>query len=408
MSIIGDFFRGWFPGKAFKPSTGVQRSESFGGNSANVVLSDERAMQISAVWACVRMLSEVVGSLPLQLYRDTENGREIAKDHPLYRVLHRKPNQYQTAVEFRETMMMHLALYGNAYAVIDRNGKGDVVSLLPLYSGTMDVSLLEDGSVVYEYHTDKGVMVYAPENILHIKLFGPGVTVGLSPLSYARNALGMAASIETHTNKFFANGARPGGILTMDKVLTPEQRNLLQEKFAEMRAGNDNAFKLMLLEAGMEYKPVTLSPEDAQMLQQWSFGIDEICRFFRIHPLLIGSTDKASTWPTSSEQQDLFFLKYSLRPYLTRWEQSISDKLLTPKDRADGIYAEFSIEGLLRADSAARSAFYSTMVQNGLMTRNEVRKRENLPAVDGADALTAQVNMAPVGGLGGSNGTQTP
>lgn len=400
-SLTGLFGRRYAPVEG-KQDTGPRS----GSRNPNVVLSDEKAMQISAVWACVRMLSEVIGSLPLQVYQDTKDGRVVARQHPLYRVLHSKPNAYQTAVEFRETMMMHLALEGNAYAVIDRNSRGDVVSLLPLYAGSMEVSMV-GGQIAYEYHTEKGVTVYAPQNILHIKLFGPGVTVGLSPLAYARQALGLAASIENHTNRFFSNGARPGGILTIDKTLTAEQREALKAKFSQMHEGDENAFRLMVLEAGFDFKPTTINPDDAQMLQQWSFSIDEICRFFRIHPLLIGATDKVSSWPTASEAQDLFFLKYSLRPYLTRWEQAISDKLLTAADRSSGVYAEFSIEGLLRADSQARAQFYSTMVQNGLMTRNEVRKRENMPAMDGGDALTAQVNMAPVGGLGGANGTQT-
>jgi HK97 family phage portal protein len=399
-------FRGLF-GRRYAPQEGHQYTgPRSGSGNPNAIVTDERAMQISTVWACVRMLSEVIGSLPLQVYKDTDDGRVVAKKHPLYRVLHDKPNTYQTAVEFRETMMMHLALEGNAYAVIDRNAQGDVVSLLPLYAGSMEVSLGKNGDVTYEYHTERGVVVYAPENILHIKLFGPGVTVGLSPLAHARQAMGLSASIENHTNRFFTNGARPGGILTIDKTLTKEQREALKGKFSDMQVGDENAFRLMVLEAGFAYSPTTINPADAQMLQQWSFSIDEICRFFRIHPLLIGSTDKVSSWPTASEAQDLFFLKYSLRPYLTRWEQAISNKLLTPADRAGGVYAEFSIEGLLRADSQARAQFYSTMVQNGLMTRNEVRKRENMPTVDGGDALTAQVNMAPIDGLGGSNGTR--
>lgn len=395
-----DIFSRFRHGGDYKDSTGAQSSgpDTFG-NASGVILSDEKSMQVSTVWACVRLLSELVGTIPIHVYEGEGDERRVSKDHPLYRVLHRKPNRYQTAVEFKETMMMHLAMKGNAYAFIDRERPGDldsqVVSLVPMFPESMNVILRENGSVAYEYTTEKAVRVFREEDILHIRLMGPGPVIGLSPFDHMRNSLGVAVSVEEHTSKFFANSARPSGVLTVEQFMKPEDRKALQERWNQAYCGNDNAFKVFLMEGGMNYNPVTISPKDAEMLELAAFNVEEICRFFRVPPQLIGQTDKASSWASSLENLNMYFLQYSMRPYLLRWEQAINEKLLPAGDRGK-YYAEFKAEAILRTDAETRANVYSSAINNGWMTPNEVRKKENLPAVDGADELARPVNLMPV------------
>lgn len=356
---------------------------------------------------CIRLLSEVVASLPLQVYERTADGRKLATEHPLYSLLHDIPNQYQTGIEFRETMQLHLVSRGNTYARIVRQG-GRIVSLLPLYAGAMDVDLADSGEVLYRYQDATGPKIYSADEILHIRLLGPGPVVGLSPLAYARQAMGMAASIEDSTNKLFSNGLRPGGVISSEQLLKPDQREAFRASLAQQHQGNDKAFRLMVLEAGFKYQAVTLSPADVQMLEQWTFSIEEICRFFGVPPQLIGQTDKASSWASSLENLNLYFLQYTLRPYLTRWEQAINRKLLTPVERLK-YYVEFNIDGLLRADFKSRQEGYSKALggpgAQGYMTINEVRRLENLPDLpDGDELLIATAAPPP----GDDSGTQAP
>lgn len=389
----------------FRPQHGVQETDPAGlGIRSGVIVSDYTAMQISAVWACVRLVSETVSTLPIAVYRRTEEGRNTEPEHQLARVL-AQPNRYMTGVEFMEAMNANLAMHGNAYAVIQRNGVGQVSSLWPLYASAMDVDKLDDGTVIYRYTDGKNVNIYAAENILHVKGFGVSGLVGLSPLAYARQSIGLSIAAETYAAKFFGNGARPGGVLTIDRVLKPEQREALRKNFAGMHEGAENSHKLHVLEAGMNYQQIGIAPEDAQMLETRRFQIEDIARFFRVPSFLINDTAKSTSWGTGLEQQNLAFLAYSLRPYLTRWEQAINSSLITPPQKRTH-YVEFNLEGLLRADSSARSSFYSQMVQNGLMTRNEVRRKENLPEVDNGDELTAQINLAPLDKLGETDQTE--
>lgn len=401
------FWSRWFM-RIFRPQTGAQYTGPEGPSKANVEVTDDRAMQQAAAFACIRLLSEIVGTLPLKLYKKTKGGREEAVDHPLYRILHDTPNQYQTAIEYRETKQFHLASRGNTYSRIFRNGAGQVSALLPLYSASMEPTLRTDGSVVYKYHEETGIKEFSQDEILHIRLFGPGPIVGLSPLAYARQSLGLAVSIEDSTNKFFSNGMRPGGVIQnkAGEFLKPEQRALFRESLAKQQAGSDNAFKLLVLEGGFEYSAVTLSPQDAQMLQQWSFTIEDICRFFRVPPQLIGQTDKASSWASSLENLNLYFLQYSLVPYLKKWEQAINRKLLSTKDR-ETYYAEFSVDALLRADFRSRAEGYAKALggpgAQGYMTVNEIRRLENLP-----DDPAGNEIIRATGPTGNGDGTQSP
>ena len=388
--------------KATQKATGEQTSDPAGyGVSSPKQVTEETALQVSAVWACVRLLSETVASLPLNVFQETADGRQISKDHPLYRLLHDKPNRYMTSVVFRETLMLNLCLHGNAYAEIQRTDSGRIVGLNPLPSRQVKTTLLKDGTQIYAYEQDRDVSVIAKENMLHIKLFGNGL-IGLSPLAYARNAVGLALGAEEYGSKFYQNGGKPGGVLTIDKVLNEEQRKTIRKHFGSLNSGSENAHRLMILEAGMKYEQVQINPQDMQMLETRRFQTEEIARFFGVPGFLINDTSKTTSWGSGIEQMMLGFYQLNLRPYLTRWEQELQQTLLSVTEQRK-YKIEFNFEGLLRGDTAGRSEYYSKTVGAPTMTINEARKRENLPPVTGGDELIAPLNMTKLEKLGENN-----
>jgi len=354
-------------------------------------LKDERAMQLSAVWSCVRLISETVGSLPLGVYEKTPAGRVPAEDHYLHELLRVSPNALMSPLEFREAMTLALALWGNAYAYIERNSAGRPVSLMPLHPAHM-TPVREAGGLMYHYNTLKGEMIYAKESIFHLKGFSVDGIVGLSPLAYARHTLGVAASADQFAARAFSSGGRPSGVLKVDRVLSETQREALRGVYENISVADTG---LWVLEGGTDYQVIDVPPDDMQLLESRQFNLSDIARFFRVPSHMINDGSQSTAWGSGIEQLNLGFLTYTLRPYLTRWESEITDALLSRADRRR-YFAEHSVEGLLRADSAARASFYSQMVQNGIYSRNEVRKKENLTPIDGADELTVQVNMAPI------------
>ena len=374
---------------------GYGGTDSYSGKPVNV----QTALQLAAFWACVRLISETIATLPLQLYqRDTKGGRTLARDHWLYTILHDQPNANMTAVEFWEALVAQLCLWGNAYCFKTYAG-GRIVSLDPLKPGLMTVKTDLTGALKYHYTTDKGIKVFGEDEIWHLKGFGVDGLIGLSPVSYARNSLGASMSSDEASGKVFASGMRPGGALKMGQLLNPKQRTEIRDSLAPELAGTANTGKMMILEGGMEYQALAMNPDDAQMLETRGFHVEEICRWFRVPPFMVGHSEKSTSWGTGLEQQMLGFLTFALRPYLSRIEQGIKKSLLSPVDRLK-FHAEFSLEGLMRADSAGRAALYSTMVQNGIYTRDEVRRLENLPEKGGnAAELTIQVNMAAIDSL---------
>lgn len=365
-------------------------------SSAGKLVDASSALELSTVWACVRLLSETVATLPLILYRsDASENRRVAKDHPLYALLHDRPHYDWTAVEFWEGVVLSLALWGNAYARKEYMGSR-LVSLTPLRCDRMVVARLQSGEREYRYAASTGLKRYAEEEIFHVRGFGGTGDVGLSPISFARQSIGAALAADEFASSMFKNGARPNGILTVDQVLSKEQREQVRENIVAPFVGSQNAGGLMVLEGAMKYQPVTMTPEDAQFLQTRGFNVEEICRFFRVPPFMVGHTEKTTSWGTGLEQQMTGFVTFALRPYLMRIEQSIQRSLIDPAERGN-LKAEFKVEGLLRGDSQARSAFYSQMVRDGIMTRNEARRLENLEPLPGGDALTVQQQNVPLG-----------
>lgn len=360
------------------------------------------AMGLSTVWACINLLAGTIASLPLDLYRTGADGeRELARDHQLYRILHDSPNADQTAVNFWEMAQISLELQGNAYAEVFRRADGSVVGIgVPIAPERVQVERRENGILLYRWNEGGRAYEADERHMLHLRGFGGGPLGGLSTLSFGRQTFGLARAVEQAAGVTFGNGVRPSGVLSTVDSLTPAQRaeaeQLLQEKFA----GAMNAGRPMLLDRDMKWQQLTMNPEDAQMLESRAFSVEEICRIFGVPPHMIGHTEKATSWGTGLEQQTLAFQKFSLRPRLKRAEQALEKYLLSPAERLAGYKVEFNIEGLLRADSAARGSFYREMTGMGAMTINEVRRLENLPPVPGGDVPRMQMQNVPIGEAG--------
>jgi HK97 family phage portal protein len=383
-------------GIAGRRNPGLQQSSAGSYNVSNVVVNEDTALKLSAVWACVRLLAETVGGLPVNCYRNNPDGsRELDNSHPLAVLFNSKPNKYQNHVEFFETMTMQLALHGNAYAVIQKTG-GRIISLMPMMAEQMEVTLLTDGSVVYRYVDGANVTVFAPESIWHIKLMSNGI-VGLSPLAYARTAIGVGIASEDRVKALAKNGFKPTGILTIDKLLKPEQRTAIRQQFADLAEGGDDP--LRVLEAGMQYQQISMNPKDVQLLETRRFQIEDIARFFGVPSVLINDTSASTVWGSGVEQIVQGFYKLGLRPYLERYEASIKNNLLSPNDRSRFDF-EFDFAALLRGDEKTRFNTYKEAVLNGLKTINECRRIEGLPSIEGGDIAYMQGQMTPITDLG--------
>ena len=386
----------------------------FGGTTSGKAVTERSAMQMTAVYSCVRILAEAVAGLPLHLYRYKEDGgKEKALDHPLYLLLHDEPNPEMSSFVFRETLMTHLLLWGNAYAQIIRNGKGEVIALYPLMPNRMVVDRDIHGQLYDQYTrsteeapTMKGVTVnLPPSDVLHIPGLGFDGLVGYSPIAMAKNAIGMAIACEEYGAKFFANGAAPGGVLEHPGTIKDPQR--VRESWQSTFGGSGNSNKIAVLEEGMKYTPIGISPEQAQFLETRKFQINEIARIFRVPPHMVGDLEKSSF--SNIEQQSLEFVKYTLEPWLVRWEQSIQRTLFSPEEKKR-YFAKFNVEGLLRGDYASRMSGYATARQNGWMSANDIRELENLdriPTEDGGDLYLINGNMLPLGNAGAFADTQT-
>lgn len=365
-----------------------------------VTVTEDTAMQISAVWACVRLLSETVASLPIHVYRKTPNGR-VRDDEHWFNVLMKKPNRYQTRIEFFETLMLNLALHGNAYCKKTVLA-GRVRSLMPIMSAQVETRLLPDGDVVHVYTNDDNTLVMAGESIWHVKLYGNGI-IGKSPLAFGRNLLGIAQASEQAMTKIYQNGGKRSGVLSLDRLLNADQRKAIRENFAGLTTGDDS--RLLVLEMGMKFDPISMSPQDIELLASRRFQIEEICRWFGVPSVLVNDTQGSTTWGSGIEQLVAGFYKLNLRPYLERLEASIQTHLWTEED--DGYEIEFDFEGLLRSDLKSRLEGYRTAIAGSILTPNEVRQLEGWQGMPGGDSLLSQVNMSPIERLGQQNGTAT-
>ena len=325
MGILSRIFRSRDAPKNATAGSGY--SFLLGSSASGKAVNERSAMQITAVYSCVRILSEAIASLPLHLYKYTDTGTAKATEHLLYFLLHDEPNTEMTSFVFRETLMTHLLLWGNAYAQIIRNGKGEVLALYPLMPDRMNVDRDEHGNIVYEYMVsqedapiNKGSTVkLTPSEVLHIPGLGFDGLIGYSPIAMAKNAIGLAIATEEYGSKFFANGATPSGILEYPGTVKEPER--VRESWNK-GFGGENNHKVAILEEGMKYTPISISPNEAQFLETRKFQIDEIARIFRVPPHMVGDLERSTF--SNIENMSLEFVKYTLAPWVTRWEQSLS------------------------------------------------------------------------------------
>lgn len=379
--------------------TGLRRTQgvqitgpaSYESAAASTVTFDS-AMQLSAVWACVKLLAETVSTLPLNVYRIATDGtRTLHKTHPLHILFSGKVNRYQNRIEFLETLMLNLVTSGNAYILVGKAGDR-IVSLLPLMSAQIEVTVLADGSVVYAYSYDGGIQVYSSESIWHIKMMGSG-TVGMSPMDYQRNTVGIAQAAEGAVTKIYRNGAKPSGVLSMDRMLTPTQRTQVRTNFATLTSSEDD--RLMVLEGGMKFEKISLSPQDIELLSSRKYQISEICRWYGVPSVLVNDSNGTSVWGSGIEQIVEGFYKLALRPILEKLELSAQVVLLTANER-DRMQIEFDFDSLLRANLKARYEGYRVGIASAVLTPNEARAAENLPPMAGGDVLLVQGAMIPI------------
>lgn len=377
--------------------------EYYGRSNSGKYVTSEKAIRLSTVWACVRLLSESVSTLPLKIYQKMpDESKQLATNHQIYKLLCRRPNAEMTPSRFMLMVIASIALQGNAY--VEKIYIGNkLVSLVPLLPQNMTVKRLDNGQLQYKY-TEKGTpRIILTDRMMHIRGFGLDGVAGLMPMSTGRDVIGTGIAVEESAGKFFENGLQSAGFITTDKALKKEQRDQIRDN-VEKYVGSRNAGKVMVLEGGMGYQGVTINPEAAQMLESRAFSIEEICRWFRVPPFMVGHMTKQNSWASSVEGMNLMFLTNTLRPLLVNIEQEIQRCLLNAVTDAD-IFAEFSVEGLLRADSAGRAAYYTTALQNGWMSRNDVRRLENMAPIPGGEIYTVQLNLTALEDLRENNAT---
>lgn len=399
MSIFSRLFRA--RDKPTTNSLGSSFSFLFGGTTSGKIVNEHTALQVTAVYACVRLLSESLAGLPIHIYRyGKDGGRERVFDHPLYSLLHDAPNEEMSSFSFRETLMSHLLLYGNAYAQIIRNGRGQALALYPLLPDRMEVNRTERGALVYTYQISVGEkrfnthgnsVILRRDEVLHISGLGFDGLVGYSPIALAKNAIGMALATEEYGASFFANGATPGGVLEHPGTISDIQR--VKDSWNASYRGSGKANRLAVLEEGMKYHQIGIPPNEAQFLETRKFQLNEIARLFRVPPHMIGDLDRSSF--NNIEQQSLEFVKYTLNPWVVRWEQALKQSLIPPSEKQT-VDIKMNVDGLLRGDYIKRMTGYATARQNGWLSANNIRELEDMnpiPADQGGDLFLVNGNM---------------
>lgn len=380
----------------------------FGRTTSGKTVNERTALQTTAVYACVRILSETIASLPLHVYRYTEGGKTKDTEHALYTLLHDEPNPDMTSFVFRETLMSHLLIWGNAYSQILRDRSGQVIGLYPLLPDQMSVHRSEKGKLFYVYNRyeednpnfqEKGSIVLSQEEVLHIPGLGFDGLIGYSPIALAKNAVGMTLACEEYGASFFGNGANPGGVLEHPGILKDPGK--VRDSWNAVYQGTRNAHKVAVLEEGMSYKQIGIPPEEAQFLETRKFQINEIARLFRIPPHMVGDLEKSSF--SNIEQQSLEFVKYTLDPWVVRFEQALKKSLLLPEEKKTH-FIKFNVDGLLRGDYQSRMNGYAIGRQNGWLSTNDIRELEELnpiPPEEGGDLYLINGNMTKLKDAGG-------
>jgi HK97 family phage portal protein len=401
MATLYQSLRRWFGNVG---STGQQDGVQLGEPFTRVYDSNrdygiDGALQVSAVWASIELLTDNIASLPLFVYKkdaSMEGHKTLARGTPLWTLLHTSPNRRHTPMEFWQFMVMNYLLRGNSYARLVRNDAGEVIEMWPLASDQVEVDVLVDKTIVYKYQYEGQVAVYDEKSIFHWRDKGNGI-IGMSRLDYMRNSVGIAISAQNHTADVYNKSGKRPGVFMIDKLLTEAQRTSIRNNYRGLTEGSDD--DLLVLEAGAKFEPLSLTPADLQLLDTRKFSVEDIARWFGISSVMINDTAKTTTWGTGISQLIEGFYKFRLRPMLESLEQCLERRVLTSGQRE--LYSvEFSLDAILRGSLADRLDAGAKGVQNGLYTRNEWRQLENLPKMDGGDELTAQLNLAPINQLG--------
>lgn len=407
MASLASRFFSWIGGGILRDQSGQQLGTPSVMSAAPT--SPDAAMQVSTVYACVSLLARVISSLPLMVYETMPDGRrKLARDSRLWMVLHSRPNDVMTPRDFWSTMIMHWAMRGNAYAQIIRDSSGDLISLWPLSPDQTEVFVDKNGQVAYKYQKDGQTYILGVNDVFHIKDIGNGL-IGLSKLSFMSSSVKEATDTQKFATANAENYGKPSGILTVDHILKKDkngvnERDRIRQSLYDFRTGGSS--KIVVLEADMKFNPVTLTPEESQLIENRRFSVEEICRWFGVPPVLIGASG-ATTWGSGISEITSGFVKFTIGPMLVSIEQALRSRVFTFDERMT-MQAEFSLDALMRGDITSRYQAYATAVQNGFKTRNEVRQLENDEPVEGGDVLTAQTNLAPLDKLGQvTGGSQT-
>jgi len=380
-----------------KPKNSVSTAPTFyfGTSGSGKSVTAQTAIQLSTVYACVRVIAETVASLPLGVYENSAEGSSKAQEHPLYPLLHDEPNPEMTSFVFREVMLTHLLMYGNSYSQIIRSGRNKITGLYPLLPDKMTVDRDKTGTLFYTYTTRDGTpVVLDPSEIMHIPGLGFDGIMGYSPIALEKNAIGLAIASEEYGSKFFGNGARPSGILTHPN--TVKNPKALRESWNSAYGGSSNSNRVAILEEGMKFEPIAIPNNEAQFLETRKFQVDEICRIFRVPPHLVGNLEHATF--SNIEHQSIDFAVHTIRPWLVRIEQAMNRSLLTDKEKGS-FYCSFNMDGLMRGDYKSRMEGYAIARQNGWMSANDIRELENLNPMseeDGGNAYLVNGNMISV------------
>ena len=387
---------------------GSDFSYLFGRTTSGKNVNEMTALQTTAVYACVRILAEAIASLPIHVYKHTDEGKEQDVNHQLYYLLHDEPNPDMTSFVFRETLMSHLLIWGNAYAQIIRDGRGQVLALYPLLPDRMTVKRDDRGELYYVYQRseednpnfkDKGNIILKKSEVLHVPGLGFDGLIGYSPIAMAKNAVGMTLATEEYGASFFANGANPGGVLEHPGILKDPSK--VRESWNQVYQGTNNSHKVAVLEEGMSYKTIGIPPNEAQFLETRKFQINEIARLYRIPPHMVGDLEKSSF--SNIEQQSLEFVKYTLDPWVVRFEQAFQKALLLPDEKRT-YFIKFNVDGLLRGDYQSRMNGYAIGRQNGWLSTNDIRRLEDMNPLskeEGGDLYLVNGNMTKLEDAGG-------
>lgn len=389
---------GWVGG-LFTQKSGKQDTAGGSGSRKAPAASIDSALRVSAFWAAIEVLVDNISSLPLFVYENTKTGRVLARGQQLYRLLHTSPNPRHTAMEFWSFMVWHFVIYGNAYARLERNNKGEVIAMWPLSSTQVAVEVLKTGQIVYAYSFDSKVEVYASSSILHLRDKGNGI-VGFSRLNYMSRAINVATQTNDLLYDLYSNQTKRPMKVMFDAVLTQQQRADFREKYKGLaEEGNES---LLLLEGGTTAEELGMTPIEAKLFESLVFGVEDIARFIGVPSIFINDLSNRVPYGNNGELAE-FFYKFRLRPMLVNFEQALALRVLTTEQRIN-YTVEFNLDGLLRGSLKERVEIMAKQTQNGLKTSDECRQLENDPPQPGGNVLRAQSNLVPLELLGKTTG----